>query len=66
MCVSATHFVFWWGLTGVSDVPPASGNLLDGIKVNKDNTDLPFSELEISYKAFYQRISLLRSVALEH
>lgn len=45
MCLSASHLVFLWGLTGVSNVPPSSGNLLDGIKVNKDNTDLCFSEL---------------------
>lgn len=42
MCVSATHFALWWGLT---NVPPASWNILEGIKVNKDNTDLHFSEL---------------------
>lgn len=42
MCVCATYFALWWRLT---NVPPASRNLLDGIKVNKDNTDLRFSEL---------------------
>lgn len=63
VCVSATHFALWWGLT---NVPPASWNILEGIKVNKDNTDLHFSELQISYKPFYQHISLLGSVALEH
>lgn len=45
MCVSTIHFALWWGLTGLSNVPPASRNLLDGVKVSKDNTDLHFGEL---------------------